>query len=64
VNLLFVSPIMGLVLSVGYLPALIGPGTAVPMAAVLLTASLVYTYLILNTLLSRAGDSIRRREDL
>ncbi len=64
INLLFVSPLMGLVLGAGYLPAVFGPSSALPLAVVLLMASVVYTYLILDGLLNRAGDSIRRREDL
>ena len=64
INLLFVSPLMTLVLGAGYLPAIFGRGFAFPFAVVLLAASLVYTLLILNALLDRAGDSIQRREDL
>lgn len=63
VNLLFVSPIMGLVLFAAQPPAFI-PLAPVLLAAILLATSLVYTYGILRKLLNASGDWIRKREDL
>jgi hypothetical protein len=62
-NLAFVSPLMGLVLA-GTEASSLGGVPAVPLAAVLLAASVVYTYGALGRLLNAAGDSIVRREDL
>ncbi|MDA4127231.1 MAG: hypothetical protein OK452_08545 [Thaumarchaeota archaeon] len=63
VNLALVSPVMGLVL----LAAQPDPVVPVPLfvyGAILLLASLGYTYMVLKRLLDGAGDWIMRREDL
>lgn len=63
INLLLVSPIMGLVVAAGPAAAM-GASSLVPLAAVFLVAALAYTVLILNYLLSAAGRSLNAREDL
>jgi hypothetical protein len=60
VNLLFVGPIMLLVLAASY----IGGGFLLQTSIVISVASIVYTIVILNTVLNLAGDSIAKREDL
>ncbi len=60
VNLLFVGPIMLLVL----LSSLIGAAIIVPASLLFSLAAVVYTVVILNTVLNSAGDSIAKREDL
>ncbi len=62
-NLAFVSPLMGLVLAATEASAL-GGVPAVPLTAILLAASVAYTYGILSRLLDAAGDLIVKREDL
>ena len=64
INLILVSPLMALVLSIGWLVTLLGHGSLTIPTILLLVVSITYTYVILNTLLNRAGDSISRREDL
>jgi hypothetical protein len=63
-NLLMVGPLMLLVLAAGWILGIFGFGTLVPLGIVLAIAGLSYSVMILNTVLNRAGDSIRRREDL
>ena len=63
-NLLMVGPLMLLVLAAGWLLGIFGVGTLVPLGIILVIAGLSYSVIILNTVLNRAGDSIRRREDL
>ncbi len=64
INLLLVSPVMGLVLAAGPLEGALGPWSLVPLAVALLGAALAYTGLVLRYLLSAAGRSLRAREDL
>jgi hypothetical protein len=64
INLLLVSPIMGLVLAAGPAATAVGASSLVPLSATLLGVALAYTALILNYLLSAAGRSLRTREDL
>ena len=63
-NLLMVGPLMLLVLAAGWLLGIFGVGTLVPLGIVLVIAGIGYSAIILNSVLNRAGDSIRRREDL
>ncbi len=62
-GLLLVSPLMLLVLVPQQFGDLFGSRTLL-LGAGLLASSLIYTGLILNTLLNKAGDSVLRREDL
>lgn len=62
INLLLVTPLMGLVLAAG-LP-LFTPVPLILLSILLVAASLAYTYGILTTILNAAGNSITRREDL
>ncbi len=64
INLLLVSPIMGLVLAAGPLEGALGPWSLVPLTVALLGLALAYTVLALRYLLSAAGRSLRVREDL
>lgn len=60
VNLLFVAPIMLLVLS-----SSLFAGASIVQGSIIITAmALVYTVLMIDTLLNRAGDSIMKREDI
>ncbi len=61
-GLFLVSPLMLLVLGSQQLAA--SPGSMLILGAGLLAGSLTYTAFILNFLLNRAGDSVRKREDL
>jgi len=63
-NLLMVGPLMLLVLAAGWLLGFFGIDTLVPLGIMLAIAGLGYSVIILNSVLNRAGDSIRRREDL
>jgi hypothetical protein len=63
INLALVAPVMGLVVSAGFLLDLLGR-PLVPLAAVLVAVSVAYTYAVLTAILNAAGDSIRKREDL
>ena len=63
VNLVFVSPLMGLVLLAAQPPAFISFSPAL-LAVLLLGVSGAYTYEVLKRLLNASGDWIRRREDL
>ena len=64
INLLLVSPIMGLVLVAGPVAGALGTSSLLPLSVVLLGVALAYTLLILNYLLSAAGRSLRAREDV
>jgi hypothetical protein len=64
INLLLVSPIMGLVLASGPVVGALGASSLVPLTVVLLGVAFAYTVLILNYLLSAAGASLRTREDI
>ena len=64
INLLLVSPLMGLVLAAGQVPETLSASSLVLLSAGLLAVALAYTVLILNYLLSAAGRSLRAREDL
>jgi Putative ABC exporter len=64
INLLLVSPLMGLVLATEQAPQTLGAPSLALLSASLLCVSLAYTVLILNYLLSAAGGSLRMREDL
>jgi hypothetical protein len=64
VNFVLVSPLMGLVLGAGLRVSPFNLIPDIPLAVLLLGISLVYSYVTLTKLLSAAGDSIRRREDL
>jgi len=59
INLVLISPLMGLVLGAGYLAS-----PLVIWAAFLFSVSVLYTYVVLNRILNAAGDSITKREDL
>jgi hypothetical protein len=63
VNLVLVSPLMGLVLVAAQAPPSI-PLSPAFLAAVLLLASGAYTYVVLKSLLNASGDWIGKREDL
>jgi hypothetical protein len=63
-NLLMVGPLMLLVLAAGWLLGIFGVGTLAPLGIILAIAGLSYSVIILNSVLNKAGDSIRRREDL
>jgi hypothetical protein len=62
-NLALVAPLMGLVVSAPFWLDLLGR-SPVPVAVLLVTVALVYTYAVLVILLNAAGDSIGKREDL
>jgi hypothetical protein len=64
INLLLVSPIMGLVLAAGQVAGALGTSSLALLAVALFAVALTYTVLILNYLLSAAGRSLRAREDL
>jgi len=64
INLLLVSPIMGLVLAAGPVAGALGASSVALLSVGLLCVALAYTFLILNYLLSAAGRSLRVREDL
>jgi hypothetical protein len=63
VNLVLVSPIMGLVLLAAEPPTFV-PISEGPLTIILLLVSLVYSYETLRRLLKASGDWIGRREDL
>jgi hypothetical protein len=63
VNLILVSPLMGLVLLAAQPPAFI-PISSGPLTLILLIGSIAYSYEVLRRLLSASGDWIGRREDL
>jgi hypothetical protein len=64
VNLALVAPLMLLVLVSGTVWALFGKGSILVAAIALSGAALGYTVIGISTLLNKAGDIIRRREDL
>ena len=64
VGLFLVSPLMLIVLASQQLAELLGLGVVPVLGLGLVATSLVYTIVLLNTLLNKAGDSIQRREDL
>lgn len=63
VNLILVSPMMGLVLLAAQPPSFL-PLSGAPLALVLLVASVTYAYFLLGWLLNASGDWISKREDL
>jgi len=64
VNLALVAPLMLLVLGSGTVLTLLGKGSIIVAAIALSGAALSYTVTGINTLLNKAGDIIRQREDL
>ena len=64
INLALVAPLMGLVLSAGYLLVLLPAWGLFPLAALLVGVSVAYAFAVLTLLLNAAGDSISTREDL
>jgi hypothetical protein len=64
INLLLVSPLMGLVLAAGRIQETFGVPSLMVLAAGLLCVGMAYSVFILNYLLSAAGRSLRSREDL
>jgi hypothetical protein len=60
VNLLLVGPIMLLVLSASW----VGKGFIIDAGVGISLASIVYSVVILNVILNKAGDTIVKREDL
>jgi len=64
VNLLLVSPLMGLVLLAEFPVYPLSLVPPVLLGVLLLGATLVYSYWVLTRLLNTAGDSIAKREDL
>ena len=64
VNLILVSPLMGLVLAVEFRVPPLNLVPLVPLGVVLFGVSLVYTFGTLAKLLDAAGSSLRKREDL
>ena len=63
VNLILVSPLMGLVLLAAQPPAFLTISSGL-LTLILLIASIVYSYEVLRRLLNASGDWIGRREDL
>jgi hypothetical protein len=64
INLFIVSPVIGLVLVSQTLASSVGPGNLPSLAVGLVLASMVFTIFSINLLLNKAGDAVRRREDL
>jgi hypothetical protein len=64
INLSLVAPLMGLVFGASDIPALLGDSSLPVVGAGLGSLALVYTVLILRYVLSQAGTSLQRREDL
>ena len=63
VNLILVSPLMGLVLLAAQPPGFL-PVSSGPLTLILLVASIAYSYEVLRRLLNASGDWIGRRENL
>lgn len=64
INLIIVSPVIVLVLVSQSLATSVGSGNLPELAGGLVLASVVFTGFSINLLLNRAGDAVRRREDL
>ena len=64
INILLVSPLMGLVLVAGPLAEALGSSWLGVLWVGLLCASLAYSVVVLNLLLSSAGRLLREREDV
>jgi len=64
INLIMVSPVIVLVLLSESLATTLGPRSLFPLAAGLVSLSIVFTILTINLLLNKAGDAVTRREDL
>ncbi len=64
INLVLVSPLMGLVLGAGMLPSFFNQIPLGLQVSLFAAISLAYTYAILSVVLKASGSSISRREDL
>jgi hypothetical protein len=64
INLIIVSPVILLVVVSQTLASSVGAGNFPALAACMVLASLAFSGFSINLLLNKAGDAIRRREDL